>query len=92
MDSFSKTYIEARSKFIAAASDAAARMYAYGGDEVAEGAAIVIAGLHGADGYGGSAIQHRWLSAEAARYNSGECRTHAAAGWATRVRRCRKRT
>ena len=81
MDSFSNTYIEARSKFIGAASDAGARMYTYGqedlcgkdgeplscdvailGDEMAQRAAIVIAGTHGAEGYCGSAIQHRWLS------------------------------
>ena len=81
MDSFSNTYSEARSKFIAAATATGAQMYTYGrndlsgkdgeplscdvailGDKIAETAAIVISGTHGAEGYCGSAIQHRWLS------------------------------
>jgi hypothetical protein len=34
MDGFFKTYIEARSKLIAAASDAGARMYTYGREDL----------------------------------------------------------
>jgi hypothetical protein len=84
MDSFSNTYAEARTKFIAAAHNASARIYTYGreglsgkdgealkcdvavlGDATSMKTAIVIAGTHGAEGYCGSAILHRWLASRA---------------------------
>ena len=84
MDSFSNTYAEAQTKFIAAAHDAGASIYTYRregisgrhgeylncdvavlGDDTSRKAAIAIAGTHGAEGYCGSAILHRWLESHA---------------------------
>ena len=83
LDSFSNSYGEARSKFLAGARDAYAQIHSYErddlrgkegealacdvvvlGDYSAERAVIVIAGTHGAEGYCGSAIQHRWLMSQ----------------------------
>jgi hypothetical protein len=82
MDSFSESYAEARGKFLAAATDAGARLHSYGRDDVkglagealacdvavlgpdhAERAAIAITGTHGVEGFAGSAVLHRWLTA-----------------------------
>lgn len=80
-DSFSDSYAEARGKFLAAASDAHARLHSYGRDDLkgsqgehlacdvavlgaesADRAAIAITGTHGIEGFGGSAVLHRWLT------------------------------
>ena len=84
MDSFSNTYAEAQTKFVAAAHDAGARIHTYRregiggrhreqlscdvavlGDDTSGRAAIAVAGTHGAEGYCGSAILHRWLESHA---------------------------
>lgn len=81
MQSFSETYVEARTKFIEAAKAAGSQLHSYRrddlrgkdgeslicdvamlGDAAAPRGALVISGTHGAEGYCGSAIQHRWLA------------------------------
>jgi predicted deacylase len=78
--SFSESYRDARSKFLAAGFGVKASIYTYPcleltgklgetlscdvavlGPEDATHAAIVISGTHGAEGFCGSAILHRWL-------------------------------
>jgi hypothetical protein len=89
VDSFSESYAEARARFLAAATQAGARLHAYGRDDVtgldgealacdvavlgpenADCTAIVVTGTHGVEGFAGSAVLHRWLTARGRMHDS----------------------